>query len=120
MKQEPVQSNGALEVNDLTGYIWLPDGISDLELEIDSINAGVIGEVMHPGIISSVNGLIYLKLQAPLRVNASSKKGEVRVVGMRKNANGIYLPRDEEPIANLVAHSKNGDVIIEYERKLVF
>tara|TARA_Y100000310_G_C20556898_1_gene751024 strand:- start:193 stop:999 length:807 start_codon:yes stop_codon:yes gene_type:complete len=114
---EPQYAHGRLFVDDLQGKLWLPRGVSDLELALETKNGSVTGDIIHPGVVESKNGSIVLNLYAPLKVDASTKNGSVNVTGMESQGHGRYVPIGESAVGKLRASTKNGSVMVNYLRR---
>ena len=114
---KPEYSKGRLSIDDFDGKLELPNGISKLELALETKIGSVNGEIMHPGYVETKNGSIVLALYAPLIVDATTKNGSVNVVGMESQGHGRYLPIGLSSVGKLRASTKNGSVLINYIRR---
>jgi len=114
---KPSYSKGRLCIDELDGNLELPKEISDLELALETKNGSINGEIMHPGYVETKNGSIVLALLAPLIVDASTKNGNVNVIGMMSEGHGRYIPVGVKSIGKLRASTKNGSVVINYIKR---
>ena len=118
-RRAPSYSNNTLFIDDLKGQLWLPQGISDLELAVKTMNGFVKGDVAHKGTIEAMNGDIELKLHAPLAIDAFAIKGNANIQGMESKGGGKYAPIGEPALGGLRVSTMNGNIKITYQRTVL-
>ncbi len=113
-RSEPVYSDNKLVINSLKGKLWLPAGISDLEIAVRAMNGSVNGNIMHKGSIETMNGSIDLKLHAPMDITAFAMNGNINITGMEAKGDGKYSP-NVPVIGALKLAAMNGNIKVVYQ-----
>jgi hypothetical protein len=113
-RSEPVYSDNKLVINSLKGKLWLPAGISDLEIAVRAMNGSVRGDIIHKGSIETMNGSIDLKLHAPMDITAFAMNGNIDITGMESKGDGKYSP-NVPAVGALKVCAMNGNIKVVYQ-----
>jgi hypothetical protein len=111
--ERPSYSRGRLSAEEFGGDLVLPR-ISGLELKLELANGAVTGDVIHPGSIETMNGMIGLDVYAPLEIRTSTLNGRIDVRGMMSEGGGRYVPPTGRSQGVLKLETLNGGITVRY------